>query len=524
MKVCSIEEMRNLDRDAAQRFLISEELLMENAGLSAYTVILNEFGVRGRRFVVLCGMGNNGGDGFVVARKLLSQGGKVHIYVIGDTGRFKGAARKNLEIVERLPLELESIRSIGSLHATIAHSDAIIDAIFGTGITREVKGIYREVIELINQSGKTVFSIDIPSGVNGNTGKPMGASVRADHTITFGAPKLGNLLYPGYALCGKLWVSHISFPPPLHSGEDLKIEINIPARLAERKQDGHKGDFGDVLFVTGAKAYYGAPYFSAMAFLRAGGGYARLALPGSLCPYIASKGSEIVFIPQEETESGSIALSNLESLLELSEKADLLVVGCGLSLDAETQKLVIELLRSVKKPMIVDGDGITALCENREAVTRRKEPTVLTPHLGEMARMTGKRVPQIEAERMKIVQDEAADLGAVIVLKGAHSLIGYPDGRVYINLSGNSGMATAGSGDVLAGTVAAMYGLGLPAEDAARTGVFIHGFSGDLAAERHGEDGITAQDILDTLPVAMKRYREDSSDFMKDYYGCVRTV
>jgi hydroxyethylthiazole kinase-like uncharacterized protein yjeF len=524
MKVCSVEEMRSLDREAIDRFLISEELLMENAGLSAYTVIRNEFGVHGKRFVVLCGMGNNGGDGFVVARKLLSEGGKVHIYVIGDTDKFKGAAKKNLEIVKRLPLEIESIRSIGSLHATVAHSDAIIDALFGTGITRELKGIYREVIKLINTSGKTVFSIDIPSGVNGDTGKPMGASVHASHTIAFGTPKLGNILYPGFSLCGKLWVSHISFPPPLISRDDLKIEINAPAELKERKQDGHKGDFGDVLFVAGAKTYYGAPYFSALSFLRAGGGYARLALPRSMCPHIASKGLEIVFVPQEETESGSISLKNLDNLLELSEKVDLLVVGCGLSLDDETQKLVRELLRIVRKPMIIDGDGISALCESRDTVIQREQPTVLTPHLGEMARLTKKKAPEIEDNRVKFVQDESAALGAVIVLKGAHSLIGLPDRRVYINPSGNSGMATAGSGDVLTGTVAAMHGLGLSIEDAARTGVFIHGLAGDLAAEILGEDGIIAQDILDTLPRAMKRYRESFQELLKDCYGRIHTV
>jgi len=524
MKVCRVEQMRELDRAASERFLISEELLMENAGLAAYTLIRNEFGVKNKRFAVICGGGNNGGDGFVVARKILSEDGRVHIFTLGDKGGFKSAAKMNLEIVERLPLEIESIRSLGSLHKTIAHCDAVVDAIFGTGITREVQEIYRKVIEIINKSGKTVFSIDIPSGVNGDTGKVMGAAVRADHTITFGAPKLGNILYPGYSLCGKLTVSTISFPPTLLSGEDLKTEINSPAVLPERKPDGHKGDFGDVLFVAGAPNYYGAPYFSAISFLRAGGGYARLALPRSICPHIASKGSEAVYVPQDETGSGSIALRNLDHLLELSEKADLLVVGCGLSLDEETQQLVRELMRRVKKPLILDGDGITAVCKEKGVVSGRDDPTVLTPHLGEMARIAGKPVSEIDDNKVTIVQQEAADLNAVVVLKGAHSLIGYPDGRVYINLSGNSGMATAGSGDVLTGTVAAMYGLGLSIEDAARTGIFIHGLSGDIAAEKIGEDGITAQDILDTLPRAVKLYRENYDRIIEGCYGRIHSV
>ena len=524
MKVCSVEQMRKLDREATEHFLISEELLMENAGLAAFTLIRQELGIRDKKFAVLCGTGNNGGDGFVIARKLLSEGGQVHIYIFGEKSAFRGAAKKNLEIAELLPLEIEPIRSLGSVHATIAHSDAVVDAIFGTGITRDVRGIHSKVIEIVNGSGKPIFSVDIPSGVNGNTGKPMGTAVRADHTITFGAPKIGNVLYPGYSFCGKLAVSHISFPPSIFSGEDLKVEINRPARLDDRKPDGHKGDFGDVLFVAGARTYYGAPYFAALSFLRAGGGYARLALPASICPHVASKGSEVVFVPQDETDSGSIAIGNLDRLLELTDKSDLLVVGCGLSLESETQQLVRELTQRVKKPLVLDGDGITSVCGNLEVVSGREYPTLLTPHLGEMARITGKKIQEIEDKRIAILQDEASRLGAVLVLKGAHSLIGYPDGCVRINLSGNSGMATAGSGDVLTGTVAAMYGLGLSIEDAASAGVFIHGLSGDIAAWELGEDGITAQDILDTLPRAVKRYREGYDELLKDNYGRISTI
>lgn len=523
MKVCTVAQMRSLDREAIERYAIPETLLMENAALAVYTVIRKQIGVRGKRFAVFCGTGNNGGDGLAVARKLLSEGGIPGIYIVGDPEKFGGAAKTNLEIVKKIPVELAQVNSCETVTAAVARADAVVDGIFGTGLTRKVEGVYRELIEIINNSKKPVFSIDIPSGIHGDTGKPMGAAVRADHTVTFGAPKLGNILYPGFAFCGRLAVSRISFPPQLQLREDLRVELNDPAPLPERKADGHKGDFGDVLFVCGAKRYYGAPYFAALSFLRGGGGYARLALPASMCPYIAAGGPEIVFIPQEETASGSIALCNKNDLLTLSEKVDLIVIGCGLSLDGETQKLVRELVRGVQKPVLIDGDGITAICGEKALISKRRSPTVLTPHLGEMSRITKRGVGEIDENRVAVLQQEAVDLGAIIVLKGAHSLIGYPDGSVSINLSGNSGMATAGSGDVLAGTIAAMFGLGLSVEDSVRTGVFVHGLSGDLSADSIGEDGITAQDILDTLPRAVQHYRLRASEIRDSYYGRIDT-
>jgi hydroxyethylthiazole kinase-like uncharacterized protein yjeF len=228
-------------------------------------------------------------------------------------------------------------------------------------------------------------------------------------------------------------------------------------------------------------------------------------------------------VPQKETKTGSISLENRDSLIELSDKMDMVVIGPGLSLDGDTQKLVRELVRIIKKPVLIDGDGLTAIANEPEMIRERKGATILTPHLGEMARIAKKDVGEIRKQPIDILQLTAMSLHACIVLKGAHSLIGYHDERVFINLSGNPGMATAGSGDVLTGTIAAMHGLGLSLEDAVRKGVFVHGFSGDLAAAEKGEDGITAQDILDYLPAAMKHDREGLKDpFMKAYEGpCV---
>ena len=524
MKISSVEEMRNLDKHATEEFGIPEEILMENAGQAVYFVILKEFGIRNKKFVVFCGAGKNGGDGLVVARKIHSNGGEVKVFLLDDEAKFGGTARKNFEIIAKMPIEISRISSIESIKSTALHSDAIVDAIFGTGLAREVSGIYRDVIELINESGKTVFSVDIPSGINGNTGEVMGTAVKADYTITFGLPKIGNILYPGYENCGKLYLSHISFPPSLYNADSLKIEINNPIELPKRGKDTHKGDYGRALFIAGSANYLGAPYFSAMSFLKAGGGLSYLAAPNSICPFLASKGSEIVFLPQRETASGSIVLENRDELLEFSQRADMVVMGPGLSLSEETQGLVRELAQGIKKPLLIDGDGITAIAQDLGKIKHREAATILTPHFGEMSRITRRPIAEINKNKIEILQRTAKELNAIIVLKGAHSLVGYPDETVFINLTGNPGMATAGSGDVLTGAIAAMFGLGLPLEDAVRMGVFIHGFAGDLAAKDKGEDGVTAQDILDYLPAAMKRYREDFDKISENLYDSVFVV
>jgi hydroxyethylthiazole kinase-like uncharacterized protein yjeF len=516
MKICSVEEMREMDRRAVEQYGIIEALLMENAALATCSVIAREIGIAGKRFSVLCGMGNNGGDGFAVARKLHSNGGNVSVYLLGDPGRLTGAAKLNYEIISKMPFTVQPLVSAQSVRMKLLHSDAIVDAIFGTGLARNVEGLYRDVIESINTAGKAVVSVDIPSGVNGNTGTIMGTAVNADFTVTFGLPKRGMILYPGCERCGPLYVTHISFPPALYDSDEVAVAFNDPQALPPRARTGHKKDFGEVLFIAGAANYFGAPCFSAMSFLKAGGGYSRLAAPASITPFIAVRGGEIVFMPQKETQAGSIARANRNDLLDLAGRMDMVVIGPGLSLDDETQHLVRELTEEIKNPVIIDGDGITAVCHDLSVVKGRSAPTVLTPHPGEMARITKRSVTEIEADPIRVLQETAKELNAIIVLKGAHSLVGFPDGRVFVNMSGNPGMATAGSGDVLTGTIAAMYGLGLPVEEAVRTGVFVHGMSGDLAAEAIGEDGMTAGDILEYLPRAVQILRE-GGDMLRRY-------
>lgn len=521
MKISTVSQMRNLDKTAVEKYGIKEELLMENAGYAASRVIEDTIGVFGKKFIIFCGPGNNGGDGFVVARKLHSNGGRVKVYVTSDPEKYKGAAQLNYEIMRKIPIDVTQVEQADVLRMNVFHCDCIVDALLGTGIDRAVEGKYREVIELINSSQKPVVSLDIPSGVNGNTGQVMGIAVQADYTITFGLPKIGNVLYPGFELCGQNYVSHISFPPAMYT-TTLTVQINDFITLPPRLPDGHKGTFGDVLFIAGAATYFGAPYFAATSHLKAGGGYARLASPRSIVPFLAGKGSEVVYVPLAESEDGSIAYTNKEKLLEVSGLVDMVVIGPGISLNQETARLVRELVAEIDKPVLIDGDGLTAIADDLSCLAQRNSATILTPHTGEMARLTHKKISEITADPLPVLVEMSKKLEAIIVLKGAHSLIAYPDGHVFINMSGNSGMASAGSGDVLTGTIAAMFGLGLCIPEATRKGVFIHGFAGDLAAQSLGEDGVTAQSILSHLPIAMKYEREGiPADWRRKYEGLI---
>ncbi len=521
MKVGTVAQAGSLRRKAARKFGIDESLTLENSGEAVCQAINATVGVRGRVFALLVGGGDKGECGLVVARKLHSYGGEVEVLFLCAEKKFAGASKKNLASLARIGIPVSSGRSVESVRSFVDRCEILVDAILPTSLVGEDSGSSGRWIETVNASGKFVVSIDLPSGIDGDTGHPVGPAVESDLTVALGLPKPGNLLFPGHENCGRVFLSHLSLPLALLEDQSIETEINEPRKLPERPRDTHKGSFGEVLFIAGARGYLGAPYFAALSFLKAGGGYSRLATPESVSSFIGGKGSEIVMLPQRETEGGSIAFSNLDALVETSSRMDMVIVGPGLSLNEETQRLARELVSRIEKPLLIDGDGITAVSKDIDIIRRRKTPTILTPHLGEMSRMISRKVEEIRADRISILRRTARDLNAMIVLKGAHSQVGYPDGRVYIDLSGNSGMSTAGSGDVLTGTIAAMHGLGLSIEDSVRIGVFMHGFSGDLAAAEIGRDGMTAQDVLDYLPKALRTYREEFDRIAMNSYGKV---
>ena len=514
MKISSVSQMRSLDRRAIEEFGIKEELLMENAGHTAYYALRKEFGIREKRFLVFCGTGNNGGDGCVLARKIHADGGGVKVFVLGDPSNFKGAAKLNYEIVTRLPVEVQRLASVEELRDEITHFDLIVDAIFGTGLSRDVGGVHRSAIEIINQSGKPVLSIDIPSGVHGDTGKVMGVAVKADYTVTFGLPKLGNMLYPGYDLGGKLYVSHISFPPSIISADNLKVEINHPLEFPPKEKGEQEGDFGEILFISGAST------LGVKSCLKAGGGLTRLAIPSSLATVMSNIDDKITVIPQKETFGGNLSYENKLDLLELSEQVDMVVLGTGLFLEAETQRLVRELVAEIDKPLLVDGDNIITLRETRHFLGSQQKPYVLMLDINELSNITGKSAQEVEINKVDILQNTTETINTTIVLKGERPLIGFPDQSVYINLSGSLGMNSEKLWDALDGTIAAMYSRGLPLQQAVRQGVFIHGLAGDLTTEDHHQGEIATQDFLNTLPRAVKMVQEGlDTELEKRYAG-----
>jgi len=514
--------MRECDRRASEDYGLSDDILMENAGQALYEVLKSEYGLAGRRFVVLCGGGNNGGDGLVVARKLNSAGCDVRVCLLVDAASLRGAPARNLDAAARAGIAVQRLDSAAEL-VLAGQCDVVVDALIGTGLSRSPEGLVADVIEQLNASCLPVVAADIPSGVSGDTGATPGAAVRAACTVAFGLPKRGNLLPPGRELGGKLFVSHISFPPALYSTVG-DVETNRLVALPPRRMESHKRDYGDVLFLAGARTYLGAPLFAVRSFLKAGGGYARLAAPESVAAVLGAHAGEAVMVPLRETESGSAALANLDELCELAAKVDLLVVGPGVSLDEQSQELVRGLVSRVSRPVLIDGDGITAVAARPQVLSGRKAPALLTPHAGELARLPGIALADVARDRVGVVQRAARELGAIVLLKGASTLVCGPDGLVSLNLSGNPGMATAGCGDVLCGIIAALFGMGLELRAAAEVGAFVHGMAGDMAAERLGQDGLTATDVLEQTPMAIRGYRERFHDLKRNHYGRLNVI
>ena len=514
MKIVSNIQMKNIE-DKAINLGINQELLMENAGIAIYSVLQRDFCLQNKKILILAGPGNNGGDGLVLARKLFSCDVEVEVVFTGGVDNYRGASRKNLDLLIKLGIPEKNYLDIENFETYINKFDIIVDGIFGTGLNKSIDDATIQIITAINSSKKEIVSIDIPSGVQGDNGYINEACVKASKTVVLGRPKIGNILYPGTYYCGDISFDNISIPSTLT--EDIKTYLNTPFKYKKRMEDSHKGSFKKVFFVGGGKGYFGAPYLNSVSFLKSGGSYANLACPESVASTLALKANEIVFYPLKETREGNISIENLKTIIDNGEEKDLVVIGGGLSLEEEPQRLVNILVSKITKPLIIDADGLNALKDKTDILIQRIAPTVLTPHLGEMSRLCGKSIEDIKKDRVNIAREFATKFKVILVLKDARTIIAYPNGEVFINLTGNSALSVAGSGDILTGIISSQFSLGLSIEDAARMGVFIHGLCGDLIKETIGQDGVMAEDILNNLPKTLKYYRDNFDETIKKY-------
>ena len=512
MKIGTARNVRSLDNSLITEYGVAQAVLMENAALAARSVVSLRWGIDNRDILIVCGTGNNGGDGLALARLLYARGAAVTILITGDPGKITGAAADNYRIVKQLPLEIFRLESspspslLGKIDFNRYH--LIIDALFGIGLSRNLDGRLALLVDAINKSETAVLAMDIPSGINADTGEIMETAIRAEATVTFGLPKRGNLLYPGFDYGGELYHSEISFPPEVTGDDSITLSVNIPPELPKRNPAGHKGSFGKLLIIGGSQNYRGAPALAAGAALKSGAGYVRLAVPEVLVSQIFPLVPEAVFLPQGG--SGPIGAEHLPDLLEQAILSDAAVIGPGLSTDPESVRLARDFIAAAELPLVVDGDALTALAGREELCRNRKYPTIFTPHPGEMARLLGSSISEVEARRIETALEAADRYNAVVVLKGAHSIIAAPDGSLWINLTGNSGMGTAGSGDVLSGLIGALTAAmpAAPPANPLRQGVYLHGLAGDLAAETIGTTGITATDILKSIPEALRQYQK----------------
>lgn len=510
-KVCTAAQMREFDRRTVEEFGVPSIVLMENAGRHVFEAVRGILGdVSGRRVCVVAGRGNNGGDGFVVARHLRDAGASVSVYLLGDPATVKGDAQINLDILVKTGLEITAVDSSAQVRSALIHSDAVVDAIFGTGLRGEITGLTADVIDSINDAHRPTIAVDIPSGLDSDTGAVLGRCVHADVTVTFALPKLGHFTYPGAAYVGKLIVGDIGIPHSLYDEVDVELvsESWVAERLPARPNDSNKGTFGTCVVVAGSAGMTGAATMASEAVLRAGAGLSILCVPKGLQSAMAVKLTEVITRGLPDDSDGAIGPESLGAALEACEKARSVVLGCGMGHAAGTCSFVQDLARKVDKPSVIDADGLNCLSEDLSVLQGDHGDVVITPHPGEMSRLLGTSIAEIQSDRIGAARRAAAELHCIAVLKGAHTLIAEPSGRVYINTTSNVGMATGGTGDVLAGTIGGLLAQGMTPLDAAVCGVFIHGLAGDIAASRLGEAGMIAGDVLSSLPPALKHLYE----------------
>jgi NAD(P)H-hydrate epimerase len=504
--------MRELDRLAIDDYGIPGVILMENAGMQVVRILSQEFpDLQSWRVAVLCGRGNNGGDGFVIARYLHAMGTAVSVFMMGDPGEMRGDAGTHLEILRRVGVVPEVVRTSEAARAVgtrLGAYDILVDALLGTGLNTEVTGAFRDLIAAMNAAGRFIVAVDIPSGLSADVGTLMGEHVHADLTVTMALPKRGLLLYPAAEHVGRLVVVDIGFPAALREHHAPRCQVLEPdavaAQLRPRSADSHKGTFGHVLIVAGSAGKTGAGALASLAALRTGAGLVSFALPGSLNLAMEAKLTEVMTIPLPESEPGVLGGEAAKAITECLQGKSALILGPGLGTHPDTVRCVHDVLRQAQIPTVLDADGLNAVATDPDRLGAIRAPLVLTPHPGELARLRRTTIAAIQADRLGTAEETAHACKAVVVLKGAHTVIAEPQGALAMNLTGNPGMATAGSGDVLSGMIGTLLGQGYPPGLAAQIAVYTHGLAGDLAATALGQRSLLAGDLVEALPRALQ--------------------
>jgi NAD(P)H-hydrate epimerase len=509
MKVLTAVAMQELDRRTIAEIGLPGMVLMENAGRAVAEIIAARYADRyPGPVMILCGRGNNGGDGFVIARHLRDAGWQVRTVLLAERSAPTGDAAAMLAVLERSGGAVVTAPDPAALAAALAGADCrvCVDALLGTGASRAPAGVVADAVAWLNRQGAPVVAVDLPSGVDAGSGRIPGSAVRAALTVTFAFAKVGLVSYPGAGLAGEVITVPIGIPREVAAAapaDHLLIDhVEAQALLPARPVDGHKGTFGHLLVVAGALGKSGAAVMTATAGLRAGAGLVTLACPASLQTIAATQLLEVMTAPLAEVD-GAVSLQAMVEVLALSDGKQALALGPGLGTGEETAALVRQLLKTSLLPAVIDADGLNALAGHLDVLAQRRDrPTVLTPHPGEMARLTGQTVAAVQGDRIATARDFAVSHGVVLVLKGARTITASPDGRVRINASGHAGMASGGMGDVLTGLIGGLLAQGMQAAEAAALGVYLHGLAGDRLYDRFGDAGLLAGDLLRELPAA----------------------
>ncbi len=503
IKVTTAKEMQNIDRLTINKFGIAGSVLMERAGLSVVDKINTLY--PDKKIAVLCGGGNNGGDGFVIARELYNLGRKVEVFMISAPAKLKGDAKTNYHIARKFGVPVMPADTF--LRKRFSGHYLIVDALLGTGLNLAVKSPSSDVIKKANRLSCPVMAVDIPSGISSDTGQVMGIAMKANVSVTFGLPKRGHLIYPGAEYTGQLCIEDIGFPASLLNSENIRINLFQPddanALLPARPKSSHKGTFGHVLLVAGSRGKTGAALMTAKACLKAGAGLVTIGTAESLVSSLQSRVTEEMILPLDDKGNGTISYKAAGSIMKfLKARGDVLVLGPGLSVDDEIKKLVTETVTRSHVPVVIDADGLNAISAHTGVLKKCKAPVILTPHPGEMSRLEGEvaGAGRQGPDRINRARLFAGKSKTFLVLKGVPTVTATPDGEVCINSTGNPGMATAGTGDVLTGIIAAFLAQGLSPQDATALGVYMHGYAGDSVAYKKGQQSMVASDLINELP------------------------